>query len=218
MMRSMCLGMVADFDERGGNYPAAIRALEEAVETNDALGLRGFTGALLARLGWALLQNGNPARAELVYDRALDLARRLNNTPVIFPALTGLAVLHRMHGRNGEAAAAATEALDLYLAGGPRRLSNRVDPQADVFVVAAVCCAVLGMLAAEEGDGEGAARLLGHADRLRNDAAAPVPVFQRRRPRSGRDMAVDLLGHDAFLAAFEFGQAGKLGRDVAFRP
>jgi predicted ATPase/DNA-binding SARP family transcriptional activator len=218
MMRSICLGMVADFDERAGNYPAAIRDLEEAVDTNDALGLRGFTGALLARLGWVLLQNGDVLRAEFKYNRALDLARRLHNTPVIFPALTGLAVLHLMHGRNREAADAATEALDLYLAGGPRRLSNRVDPQADVFVVAAVCCAVLGMLAAEEGDGKQAARLLGHADRLRNDAAAPVPVFQREDLDRARDRAVDLLGYDAFLAAFELGQRGRLGHEVAFRP
>jgi hypothetical protein len=123
-----------------------------------------------------------------------------------------------MHGRNREAADAATEALDLYLAGGPRRLSNRVDPQADVFVVAAVCCAVLGMLAAEDGDGKQAARLLGHADRLRNDAAAPVPVFQREDLDRARERAVDLLGHDAFLAAFELGQRGRLGHEVAFRP
>ena len=64
MMRSMCLGMVADFDERRGDYRAAINNLDEAVATNDALGLRGFNGSLLARLGWALLHDGDTARAE----------------------------------------------------------------------------------------------------------------------------------------------------------
>ena len=37
-MLSMCLGMVADFDERAGDYPAAIATLEAAIATNDALG------------------------------------------------------------------------------------------------------------------------------------------------------------------------------------
>ncbi len=32
VMNSMCLGMVADFDERAGDYPAAIKALEAAIE------------------------------------------------------------------------------------------------------------------------------------------------------------------------------------------
>jgi tetratricopeptide (TPR) repeat protein len=218
MMRSICLGMVADFDERAGNYAAAINDLDEAVETNDALGLRGFTGALLARLAWVLLQNGDTARAEFNYNRALDLARRLNNTPVAFMALTGLAELHRLHGRNGEAAAAATEALDLYLAGSPRRLSNRIDARSDVLAAGAVCCTVLGVLAAEGCNGEQAAQLLGHADRLRQDAGAPVPTFQRDDLDRARKAAVTLLGHDAFLAEFELGQRGRLGHEVTFRP
>jgi tetratricopeptide (TPR) repeat protein len=218
MMRSMCLGMVADFDERAGNYEAAIIDLDEAVETNDALGLRGFTGALLARLGWVLLQNGDTAAAESKYNRALDLARRLSNTPVVFMALTGLAAIHRLNGRNAEAAAAATEALDLYLAGSPRRLSNRIDARADVLAAASVCCGVLGVLAVEGGNGEQAARLLGHADRLQHDAESRVPKFQCDDLDRARDAAVALVGHEAFLAAFELGQHGRLGHEVAFRP
>ena len=42
-MNSICLGMVADFDERAGDYPAAITTLEAAIATNEAL-LGGFTG------------------------------------------------------------------------------------------------------------------------------------------------------------------------------
>ena len=143
MMRSMCVGMVADFDERNGDYGAAIEGLEEAIQTNDALGLRGFMGALLTRLGWALLQDGNPARAEFAYARALDIARRLNSAPAIYLALAGAAVLHRINGRNGEATSAAVEALARFQQGAPRRLSNRVDAQGDVLTAAAVCCTVL---------------------------------------------------------------------------
>ena len=167
MMLAICLGIIADFDERAGNYRAAIDNLDEAVATNDALGLRGFNGSLLARLGWALLQDGDSARAEVAYDRALDLARRLSNTPAIFLALAGRAVLHRLDGRNASAAEAAIEALELYLAGEPRRLANRVDPRADLLAAAAVCCTELGILAVEAGEAEHAVQLLGQADRLR---------------------------------------------------
>lgn len=218
VMLSMSLGMVADFDERSGDYPAAIRVLEEAIATNDALGLRGFTGSLVARLGWALLHEGDVVRAETMYERALEGARRLRNAPVMFLALTGMAVLHRLHGRNGVAAAAGTEALGLYLAGGPRRFRNRIDPQDDVLAGAAACCSVLGVLAAEAGDGERAARLLGHAERLRSDAGAPVPPFQHDDIDRARDSTVAALGHDAFLAALELGRRGELGAEVAFAP
>ncbi len=38
VMRTVCLGMIADFDERAGRYPAAIEELDEAVELTDSLG------------------------------------------------------------------------------------------------------------------------------------------------------------------------------------
>ena len=71
VMNSICLGMVADFDERAGDYPAAITTLEAAIATNESL-LGGFTGSLQARLGWVLLHDGQVARAEVAYQRALD--------------------------------------------------------------------------------------------------------------------------------------------------
>ncbi len=87
-----------------------------------------------------------------------------------------------------------------------------------MLAAGAVCCAVLGMLAAEQGEGDRAARLLGHADRLRTDAGATVPTFQRDDLDRAQDRGVDRLGHDAFLAAFEAGRRGRLGHEVAFRP
>ena len=152
MMLSMCLGMVADFDERPGDYAAAIEELDAAIATNDAVGFRGFTGSLLARLGWALLHDGNAARAE-VATTAPSRARRLSNTPVMFLALTGLAVLHRLHGATTRPRLPrpkrSSSTSPAVLAGS----ANRVDPAADVLTGAAVCCAVLAALAAEAGDG-----------------------------------------------------------------
>ena len=92
-----------------GDHAAAIRVLNEAIATNDARGLRGFTGSLLVRLGWALLHEGHIDRAETTYERALEEARLLNNTPVLFLALTGMAVLHRLHGRTARRPPPATK-------------------------------------------------------------------------------------------------------------
>lgn len=218
MMLAMCRGIIADFDERSGNYSAAIANLDAAIATNDALGLRGFNGSLLARLGWALLQDGDTARADAAYNRALDLARRLSNTPVMFLALAGRAVLHRLEGRNATAAEAATEALELYLAGEPRRLANRVDPRADQLAGAAVCCTELGILAVDSRQTEHAVRLLGHAERLRSDARVPVPQFECDALDRALRAASAMLGPEAFEAAFDQGRHGQLGQGVTYKP
>jgi predicted ATPase len=218
MMLAMCRGIIADFDERSGSYQAAIDNLDEAIATNDALGLRGFNGSLSARLGWALLQDGNPARADAAYDRALDLGRRLSNTPIVFLALAGRAVLHRLEGRNAAVAEAATEALELYLAGEPRRLANRVDPRADLLSGAAVCCTELGIVAVDSGQTEHAVRLFGHAERLRSDVRVPVPQFESDALDRALRTASATLGPQAFETAFELGRHGQLGQSVPYKP
>jgi predicted ATPase len=206
VMNSMCLGMVADFDERAGDFPAAIKALEAAIETNDEL-LGGFTGALLARLGWVLLQHGELARAEVVYQRALDSARRVQHTTVVFGALTGLACLHRIHRRNRAAVEVADEAMAIYRAGGPRRFRNRVDHIADLHTAAATCCVVLAAIAAESDEPEHAATLFGQVERLRADSGVEVPAFLHDDLEATRQVAMAALGEGAFSAAFERGRS-----------
>ena len=142
----------------------------------------------------------------------------MNNTPVIFLALAGRAVLQRSAGHAGTATAAATEALELYLAGEPRRLANRVDPRAAVLAGAAVCCTELGIIAVETGDAEHAVRLLGHAERLRSAAALAVPKFQCEGLESALARAVELLDPPASQVAFDAGLDGQLGQTVAFKP
>jgi tetratricopeptide (TPR) repeat protein len=178
IMRAMCLGMVAEFDERAGDWPATIAALEEAVEISDALGLRGFMGALQARLGWALLQVGTTDRAEPVYERALDSGRRLNYPMVIFLSLTGLAAVHRLNGREVLAESCATEALAWHEQLGPRRMANRIDAAADMALAAAVCCGVLAAIAIEAGDAERAQARLEQAEGFTAQAGGRVPCFQ----------------------------------------
>jgi hypothetical protein len=71
--------------------------------------------------------------------------------------------------------AAATEALELYRAGDPRRFRNRIDPQNELRTAAATSCAVLAVIAAERGDTEQAADLLEQAAGLRAEGGAEIP-------------------------------------------
>jgi len=178
VMSSMCLGIVADFDERAGDYPAAIATLEAAIETNATL-IGGFTGSLHARLGWTLLHDGQLDRAEAVYTQALESSRRVRHTLVVFHALAGLAALHHLHGRDDEAVAAATDALDHYAAGDFRQFRNRIHPTWDLLTAAAVAATVLAAVAAGRGDADEARARLDEAERLRAEADIGVPPFQR---------------------------------------
>ena len=210
VMNSMCLGMVADFDERAGDYPAAIKALEAAIATNETL-LGGFTGSLLARLGWVLLQDGEPTRAEAVYQRALDSARRVQHTTVVFLALTGVAALHRIHGRNRAAAAAATEALE-HLPG--RRAAAVPEPRRHRGRPASRRRGVLRGARRDRRRGRrpGAG---GNPARAGRAAAGRRRASRSRRSSTttstGRGHAVAALGEAAFAAAFERGQAADQG-------
>ncbi len=205
VMNSMCLGMVADFDERAGDYPSAIKTLEAAIETNESL-LGGFTGSLQARLGWVLLHDNQLPRAEAVYQRALDSARRVRHTMVLFQAQAGLAVLHRLHGRDDAAVEAAAEALELHQADGFRRFRNRIDPKSDLQATAAVCWEVLAVIDAERDEPERAATRLGQADGLRSDAGAAMLMVQQNDVTRARETVIAELGPAGFLTAFEKGK------------
>jgi tetratricopeptide (TPR) repeat protein len=217
IMLSISLGIAAEFDERAGDHAAAIEKLEAAIATNDALGLKGLTGALVARLGWMLLHVGDVDRAEVMYDRALDMARWLRSAPVVFLSLVGSAAVHRLRGRDAAAAAAAAEALEHHVVVTPQQFRNRIDPETEVWAGAAACCAVLGAVAAERGDHVEAAQLLGKAEQLWSDAGAPVPPFQRDDIETARATAEAALGGDALLAAWERGAAAPMEDLLASR-
>jgi len=195
VMNSMCLGMVADFDERAGDYPAAIARLEAAIETNETL-LGSFTGSLQAHLGWVLLHDGQQARAETVFQNALDSARRVRHTMVLFQAQAGLAAIHRLQGRPDDAVAAATEALEIYRAGGFRRFRNRVHPTSDLQAAAAVCCDVLAASLAERGESNEAATLFEEADRLRTESGLDTPALVRDVVAAWRTVPYAVPGPD----------------------
>ena len=214
MMLSMCEAIVADFDERAGDFATAAKELEAAIATNATLGLRGFDSSLQARLGWVFLQLGDLPRARQRYDDALHVARWLGHRPVLMVALAGSAVLLREAGRAREAGAAASEALELHLSGIPSRFENRIEPSAHHHPAVVSCCAVLAGLAADADDPSRAARLLGHADRHRNLNRGPLPPLVTGLLASAQDLAGAALAADDFEAAFAAGEAGELRDEV----
>jgi hypothetical protein len=153
-----------------------------------------------------LLEDGQLARAETVYEQALESGRRVQHALVVFLSLTGMAVVHRLHRRSAAAIDAAEEALEVYRAGGPRRFRNRIDHEADLRRAAAACCSVLAGVAAEADEPEEAAVLLGQVERLHADAGTEIASFQRDDVEQARAAAVAALGAAAFVAAFERGR------------
>ncbi|HEX4818878.1 MAG TPA: BTAD domain-containing putative transcriptional regulator [Acidimicrobiales bacterium] len=178
VMLSMTLGVLSDFDERHGKYRDAVEELEEAVELAETVGMRGFVGSLYARLAWSLLEDGDIARAELMIEKSFDAGRRLRSAHILFLAHAAAATLHRLHGRNEAAAIDAAEALHIHEVEGPSRFRNRIDPDFEIAAVLAVCCTLLGVIAAESGDLDRSLSLLEQADRLRAGVGAAVPKFQ----------------------------------------
>ena len=185
---SMCLGIVADFDERAGDHRAAIAGIGEAVEhQRHARPARvQRRAARPARLGAAPRRRHRRRPSRRTSGPSTSPARSATG-PVLFLALTGLAVVHRLDGRDETPPTRRVEALELHLAGGPRRLANRVDPHADVVTAAAACCTVLGCIAADAGRGEQAARAArARRTRLRTERGAEPAVPRRRRRSSDR--------------------------------
>ena len=215
MMLSMCEAIVADFDERVDDFPAAAKGLEAAIGTNATLGLRGFNSSLLARLGWVLLQLGDHDQARLRYEEALHAARWLGHRPVLMVSLAGMAVLHQADGRDDEARSAAVEALEVHLAGLPLRFENRIEASAHLHPAIVSCCAVLAGLAAKAGDVHRAARLLGHAWRHRTLNAVTLPPLVTELLTAAEDAARGAMGGDEFTAAVAAGAAADLRVEVA---
>ena len=178
VMLAITLGVLADLDERHATFPAAVAELEEAVAVAEDVGMRGYVGSLYSRLAWSRLQEGDVDGAASMLEASLDAGRRLRSPHILFLAHAGSAALHRLQGRNADAATAAAEALRTYETGGASRFRNRIDADFEIASVLAACQTVLGAIAVEDGEIGRASELLAEADRLRAEVGAPVPRFQ----------------------------------------
>ena len=197
--------MVADFDERAGDHRGRDRGVGRRRSSSTT---RSACAGSTAPCSPASAGRCSTTATRRGAERRLP-ARARARPPPRQPA-GDLPRPHRAGGRapprrpaTDDAADAAVEALELHLAGGPRRLANRVDPRADVLT---------------------ADRRVLHGPRLRrrrrrpSRAGRPAARARRRPARRGRGSGAAVprrrrrleppkrpprvLGPDGFAAAF----------------
>ena len=170
--------------------PPPITTLEAAIATNDARCSAGSPARCYARLGWALLHDGRcaPRRGDRTERGARRRPAACATRTVMFLALTGMAVAAPAPQRDDAAAAAATEALELYRAGESSPVPEPHRPRGRPPAAAAACCVVLGVIAAERDEPDRAASCSGRPNACGRCGrrGAGVPARRRRRARERR--------------------------------
>jgi predicted ATPase len=212
-MSAIALNIVAEFDERRGDYDAAIAALTTAFEMAAGMHVAGYEASLVARLGIVALQTNDLSPAERYLEDALRRADELAYPPVRAQALSGLANLRRRQGQLEPAVDAAREALELYRGASGRSFAGSFSSATSRFDVpagAAASLSVLGFVAELRGDADTArsehlasleqARLIGDPRAI----ALAVEGLACAAALSGDGLRVArLLGHADLLRAGE---------------
>jgi predicted ATPase/DNA-binding SARP family transcriptional activator len=114
LMAAITRGVVAEFDERRGDYAAATAQIEQALAFTTAMRVGGFHASLLARLAGIHVHAGELDAADELLARSMPLAEDLAYAPVRAQSLLGIANVRRRQGRLDDAERAAREALALY--------------------------------------------------------------------------------------------------------
>jgi tetratricopeptide (TPR) repeat protein len=232
---------VAVLAERRGDIAGAIDRVAQARDAARQVGMGGEEAFLLGRLGNLWLAAGDSVQAEAYHDEALTLADELGFQPAAALALNGRAIARRTAGLLDEAEACASRARQVYRrsesapgeslslatlgfvaeARGDLDRARALHEEGLVVArraggLAAIALALEGLagVAAAEGEGRRAARLLGHADRLRAAYGGAWAGPASDVPRI-TDTAAALLGAEAFAEAFRDGACADLDAVVA---
>jgi predicted ATPase/DNA-binding SARP family transcriptional activator len=159
-LEAIALNVVAELDERRGNYDEAMAALRTARAMAARMHVAGFEASLTARLGLIALSSGDGDQATHHLEQALQWAHELGYPPVQAQALNGLANVRRRQGQYDEARAAASEALDLYRGASGRSAGGAftaANARYEVPAGAAASLSALGFVAELTGDATAAA-------------------------------------------------------------
>jgi non-specific serine/threonine protein kinase len=180
--------VVLSYDALGSDDVVA--SLDALLPTLRAHGFLFATGLALRTAGDIRRDAGDAAGAEPLYAESVALYRRGGDTASLAQVLTQQADARRQRG----ALPAAHDALDEAFA-ITRQLGSR-------FLLPE-CLDVLARVRRDEGDGRGAARLFGAAERQRAAIGAVLPP--RRRAPHAREIGSlrEALGAEAFSAAWE---------------
>jgi len=220
-----------------GDHGSAVAALERGREVAGELGLLGLADLILTDLGDALALDGQLDRARDVLGAA-DRGGDLIFLPGHGASLVALALLERREGNVNAAVSAATDALALVVASNNRQgiaqclailgflaetagsLEDALHHHMRAFDYASetneprsIALALEGLagVAAREGDGRRAARLLGAAESLRRATVWRVGWWVASADISDVDRishaAIAEIGGDAFADAFAHGAA-----------
>ncbi len=180
----------------GGDVSEAMRLVEAALDQHSANGdLLGVTMSALS-LARAMSRSGRTERATQLYDTALSLTEKHQESWCRHWVLTVLAMEEWEKGRLEQARSYAYESLLI----NRRALDDRQNIAADTEVLA--------WIAAGEGEHERSARLLGAADSMaRRVAVSFLPIVGEKHHNRCLEQVRQALGDKAFDRAFEAGRA-----------
>jgi predicted ATPase/class 3 adenylate cyclase len=182
---------------------SAMAMIQEALVNAERSGDRGLEGEIAGATAFAKLQIEGPASAIEPLSAAIAIQRELGHHAIVASQLIRLGGLERSAGRTemaerhlGEALAMAREARD------PQHLAGALTH--------------LALVANERGRYERAARLIGGADRRKDEGASAPPAEIARRMGDPEVEARKALGDQAFEALRAEGYAMTLEEAVAY--
>ncbi len=189
-----CLDGLGQVAFAQGDYSAARTLFEESLALCRELGDKGAIAAGLQSLGLVACLQGDSAGAEASLGESLSIWRDLGNERRVAQCLSDLGLVAFRRGHSPEAQTLQQESLAI------RRDLGHTEGMAENLER-------LAQIRATRADAAGAARLWGAAASLREAIGAPLlPVLRDEHTRNVR-AARDVLGDDAFEAAWGEGKA-----------
>ena len=185
------------------DFDVAIAYLEESLAIYRELGSKGGIAAALYQLGQVMLYRESYSEAQALFGESLDLCEQLSETPGIAATRLGLGLAILQQGGYAEARARLSETMAMY-----RDLNMKFSIIENLEALAGV--------AALDGDAEDAARLLGAAETLREEAGVHMSPVHASLLAPWITEARARLGPVAFDAAHEAGRAMSLDEAVQF--
>jgi predicted ATPase/class 3 adenylate cyclase len=175
-------------------YERARTLYEESLALARGVGDSRLIGMSLGDLGLLARDEGDYERATVLQRESLTCARLNANPMTVAIALANLAEVMLLRDCREEARALAAESLLI------------CDATASPDLMAA-CLEIIGAIAAEQGDGDRAARLCGAANRLREELGTTLPPFERELNERALAAVQRELGEAAYAAAWAQGRA-----------
>jgi predicted ATPase/class 3 adenylate cyclase len=194
------LGVLASFTE--GNIVREAALTEESLALWRTLGDPWGTARALNNLGYSAFLQGDLERAATLLDEAVALARTVGDRSALGYILDSRGAIAEAQGDLGRAADLYREALSLA-------------QQIDNPLVVAFTLSSLASIVARHGQPVAAGRMWGAASALREAIGTRLPLEEEERFAGPVSAVRELLGEDAFTAAWEDGRTQPLDQVVA---